>query len=371
MLYILLKIKFSNPLLNTMNIVLNSKSNYFKIFTTIIFCLFLSTWTFGQKEIEQVKDLTHLIPNQPGETLRFQFGSCALYTPKKFKGPSKRIYKSMLENNADFMIWLGDYTYYLGEKHWGTYESMINRYIEQRTAPNLDTFMNSRHQYAIWDDHDYGPNDSDGSFPGKENALKVFKQHWNNPYYGLDELPGVFCNFQHSDAEFFLLDGRYHCKKWNHMLGQAQMDWLKEKLHNSTATFKFICTGSQVINDTKKGETFNRYPEEKKELLDFLKKKNITGVIFLTGDRHFAEVSKLEREGTYPLYDFTSSSITSLYFPVYLKNSFRVKNSFYTKRNFGRVTIQGPEGDRSCTMELFNKNGGLVWSYYLSEHQLK
>ena len=33
--------------------------------------------------------------------------------------------------------------------------------------------------------------------------------------------------------------------------------------------------------------------------------------MFLSGDRHFTELLKVERPGTYPLYEFTSSPLTS------------------------------------------------------------
>ena len=40
------------------------------------------------------------------------------------------------------------------------------------------------HNYAIWDDHDFGPNDSDRSSAIKAITLEAFKDSWPNPSYG-------------------------------------------------------------------------------------------------------------------------------------------------------------------------------------------
>jgi alkaline phosphatase D len=51
-------------------------------------------------------------------------------------------------------------------------------------------------------------------------------------------------------------------------------------------------------------------------------KEGIEGVIFLDGDRHHSEITKLEREGTYPLYDFTISSFTAAYRQARMNKTF-------------------------------------------------
>ena len=41
------------------------------------------------------------------------------------------------------------------------------------------------------------------------------------------------------------------------------------------------------------------------------RRRRVDGVIFATGDRHFTELLRVERPGAYPLYEFTSSPLTS------------------------------------------------------------
>ena len=45
-------------------------------------------------------------------------------------------------------------------------------------------------------------------------------------------------------------------------------------------------------------------------MLNLIKKTKANGVIFISGDVHWGEISKLEVEGAYPIYDVTSSGIT-------------------------------------------------------------
>ena len=63
-------------------------------------------------------------------------------------------------------------------------------------------------QYAIWDDHDFGPNDGDKSFVLKETSRKVFMNCWANPSYG-EEGKGIYTRITYNDCDFFLMDDRY------------------------------------------------------------------------------------------------------------------------------------------------------------------
>ncbi|MGB0983049.1 MAG: alkaline phosphatase D family protein [Saprospiraceae bacterium] len=302
----------------------------------------------------------------------FQIGSCAA----PFKGlfyfvrPYNRIFDAMTEQSTDFMIWMGDNVYYLlGE--WNDYHKMIKKNLDYRTNKKISRFLNSRPQYAIWDDHDFGPNDSEGHFKNKDETLDIFKKMWANGSYGLDSVEGVFSRFSYSDADFFILDTRYNRKDSIQMFGQVQMNWLKFELKNSTASFKFIVSGTQVLA-LNRGEHFENYPEEKANFMDFLKNEGIEGVIFLSGDTHYAELTKIDRKNTYPLYEMTSSALTSAYFPGgESHNPYRVPNTFWYKRNFGKIKIEGASENRICHLELYNKRGELVWNYSIKASDLK
>ena len=63
--------------------------------------------------------------------------------------------------------------------------------------------------YAVYNDHDYGVNNSDRTQPGKERSLRTFFEIWANPPTQTVEQPGIWTRFVAGQCEFWLLDGRY------------------------------------------------------------------------------------------------------------------------------------------------------------------
>jgi len=315
--------------------------------------------------------------------LNFILGSCALmntgFSRMIFPGDAIRIFFPMKRQKADFMLWLGDNIYYFS-KNYSSYEGMFQRNLSiRKNFLTLRDFMASQPNYAIWDDHDYGWNDADKKFPLKDSSLAIFKGFWPNPYDEADtSIKGNYFNFRQYDAEFFMTDSRWYRDiegdTAGAFLGKEQISWLKKKLKESDATFKFICTGSQVLNESYYGESYAKYPKERNELLDFIANNNIKGVIFLTGDKHYAELAKRDWKG-YPIYDFTSSPLTSPVVPVrYLglyKNTYSIHNTILYKKNFGKISITGPAGNRTCSLQLFGKGGRKKWEYIINEHELE
>ena len=76
-------------------------------------------------------------------------------------------------------------------------------------------------------------------------------------------------------------------------------------------------------------------------------------VMFLTGDVHYAEISKLESPGLYPVYDVTSSGITSTWdFATLNKN--RIEGPVMDN-HIGLITIEWTENP-IIKMEIIDKN---------------
>jgi hypothetical protein len=88
-------------------------------------------------------------------------------------------------------------------------------------CPELQPFISSIPQYAIWDDHDYGPNDSDWTYPLKDHALDAFQDFWPSESYGAGDTEGVTSSFGWNDCQFFMLDDRWYrtveVEKWYHI----------------------------------------------------------------------------------------------------------------------------------------------------------
>jgi alkaline phosphatase D len=157
-------------------------------------------------------------------------------------------------------------------------------------------------------------------------------------------------------------------------LGETQLVWLKNKLLMSDAAFKFIGIGSQVINDNNFGESYADNPRERDELLNFIADNNIKGVVFLTGDKHYSELSMRNWNG-YPMYDFTCSPLTFPPLPRRLlgayKNGNRVKHMDYGHRNFGRISFTGQPGNRNMKIEIIGRAGHTRRQITLNQNQLQ
>jgi alkaline phosphatase D len=312
----------------------------------------------------------------------FLFGTCnyvneeATDRPGRPYGGADEVYASMYAKKADFMLWGGDNFYYREPDYTRT--GMIHRNNHARSVKSIQPLLGSVHQYAIWDDHDYGPNDADRSFPLKYTSLEMFKMYWGNPNFAFPN-EGITGKFQWADVEFFLLDDRWN-KAPNELndpnkdyWGPKQMTWLLDQLSTSRASFKIIVNGGQVVSPAKVFENMANYEAERTYLLKELKNRKIPGVLFLTGDRHISDLNKLEREGTYPLYDLTVSPMTAGKADAVKQdyNETLVPGTLVQERAFSKIEVSGPLKDRTLTMTLFNVKGEVIWSKALKSTELK
>ena len=305
----------------------------------------------------------------------FAIGSCNYVNEEQFDRPGKPygsdfdIFKSIHKKRPDFMLWLGDNTY-LREVDWNSRTGFLHRYTHTRSLPELQPLLASTHHYAIWDDHDYGPNNADSGFWGKETASEIFKLFWGNPNYDVINQGGITGTFQWADLQFFLLDNRYFRTSNNNftekreMLGKAQIDWLINALASSNAPFKFVAVGGQVLNSEAMYENYSIFPEEKQYFLDKIREAKIEGVIFLDGDRHHTALSRLqESTSVYPLYDLTCSSLTAGSNNNREKlNVYKLEETIVGQHNFGILNVSGPRKDRVLNIKIFDKNGKELWS---------
>lgn len=318
---------------------------------------------------------------------RFAFGSCAYINDPPFDRPGKpygsnfEIFGSIAAKKPDFMIWLGDNIYYR-EPDWLAESAMRYRFRQNRELPELQQLLATTHNYAIWDDHDYGPNDSDRTFRLRDAALRVFKDYWANATYGEPETAGVFGRFEWADVEFFLLDNRFYRspeKMPNSpdkvMFGERQMRWLMESLRSSDAAFKIIVGGNQMLNQLSPVESFKQFPAEQRRLLDFIREARVEGVLFLSGDRHYTELIRLKDAQTYPLYDFTSSPLTAGNadpYPVEENNPDRVSGTLVKGiKSFGTIEVAGTRKDRRLIMRAFDSTGKELWKHEISAAELR
>ncbi len=327
---------------------------------------------------------------KPPPDFSFLVGSChygnePMYDrPGKPYGGDSSIFETMAKEKAAFMLWTGD-EWYTREVDYFSKWGLWYRAQFARAMPILQPFFKSMSQYAMWDDHDYGPNDIGMNYALKEESRKIWMSYWNNPSYG-ENNQGTYTTVNWGDIDLFLTDGRW----WRSddrildsiggkpnpdkvMFGKQQMDWLKNSLVFSNAPFKIIVMGSQALNPISSFERFPSYPAEYYDLLDFIQRQKINGVLFFTGDRHHSEIIKLDRPGTYPLYDITVSPLTSgthSFSGAEKNNPYRVIG-VDQKQNYGRISFSGNRGERVMKVDLLGIKGEPLGTWSVSENDLK
>jgi alkaline phosphatase D len=232
-------------------------------------------------------------PNQPIK-LRIALGSCVGDTlagaaPAWAELAARRTMKPE-QGSFDLLLMLGDNHYANSTEA----EKLRVYYTAHRLTSGWRELAASSPIYAIWDDHDYGPNDSDSTQAGKEDSLRIFKEYWANPACGEAENPGCYYTFSRGDVQFFMLDCRYYRSPnkapdgpEKTMLGAKQLEWLKRELSASKARIKVLATGSEWETFSQK-DSWASFLTERNAFFAWIEEQKIEGIIFASGDRHFS-----------------------------------------------------------------------------------
>jgi alkaline phosphatase D len=334
---------------------------------------------------------------KPAPDFSFLTGSCSFFNEPVYDRPGRpygldsSIFETMAKETSlpegrkpAFMLWLGD-AWYTREVDYYSEWGLRYRASRDRATPVMQNFLKAMPQLAIWDDHDYGPNDMGKNYVLKDVSRDIWKKYWCNPSYG-ENGQGTYTMFSWGDADFFLTDNRWwrsddrmkdsvngRPNPEKRMLGGEQMEWLKNSLLYSRATFKIVVVGSQVLNRVSTYNKWLDFPAEYDEMMTFLEENKINGVVFLTGDRHHSEILKLERPGTYPLYDITVSPLTSgihAFGGPEKSNPLRIYG-LDEKQNYGKISFSGKRGDRKLTVEFLGVQGEKLGEWSASENELK
>ncbi|MFK8015844.1 MAG: alkaline phosphatase D family protein [Gammaproteobacteria bacterium] len=245
---------------------------------------------------------------------RAAFGSCMRPSDSDFT--TLPIFNDLADSQPDLLLMLGD-------NHYGNSAETSRLNFFYRNTRRVESFANvlaGTPTWAVWDDHDFTGNNTDGSAPGKENALAAFQRFWANESYGSNGVDGIWSTFSYGDVDFFLLDDRYYrgaaCTSQSSdgpddsMLGEEQLAWLIDQLTASTATFKAIVSGSQWTEEGGSLDSWACFSTERDTILDEIMHAGIDGVVLLSGDVHRQEVWQVRpaSDDSYALWELTSSS---------------------------------------------------------------
>ncbi len=214
-----------------------------------------------------------------------------------------------------------------GDNHYADSDSIGAQRFHYRTMGRFaarEAVTSTTPTIAIWDDHDFVENNSNGRCVGGDRARSVFSEYTANPSYG-ESGRGIYFRHREGPVEFFALDcrtfrpevtgGGADCRPQlanpplaDGPLGAAQTAWLTSALRSSNAPFKMIACGSQFIA-TGSSDSWASFPAARSALLAMLDRENIDGVVFMSGDIHRTTFVSNPRPGNYTIPEITSSGL--------------------------------------------------------------
>jgi alkaline phosphatase D len=214
----------------------------------------------------------------------------------------------MALDDADVALHLGDISYNDGAYTLEEYHAKWHRTFEQQ---GYKDFRASAGWYVTWDDHEVTDNYNPERLDAEQiaNARQAFVDNMAIDRQASDPM---WMSFQWGDtAEFLITDLRSERLPSTRadanpvFISQAQMDWLKQRLLDSTAHFKLLFS-SVNIGDLPGpwdaaiayDDRWEGYGAQREELLDFIVENDIENVWSIAGDIHVGFVSRMAPQDT-------------------------------------------------------------------------
>ncbi|CAN8267803.1 unnamed protein product [Cochlearia groenlandica] len=343
-------------------------------------------------------------------TTRIAFGSCAN------QSAPQPIWDAINKYDPQVFIWLGDNIYgdirkpirvFGKERNVGPWknsprfvpsseEEMKSRYTRAKAIPGYSLLRRKAKVIGTWDDHDYGLNDAGKEFDRKETNQKLMLDFLDEPLESpRRKQAGVYASYSfglpNRRVKVIVLDTRYHrdpLRSDGSILGDTQWGWLEQELRAPHSEITIIASSVQVISNLSATtgplfymESWGRFPKERKRLFQLIQNTKRNGVVFISGDVHFGEITRYDCAVGYPLYDVTSSGLVQsvekvfprpLRFIVrllfwYTPSTMRVINRnckhrscTYGQQNFGAITIDWNANPATVKLEIRDVNGDAV-----------
>lgn len=317
---------------------------------------------------------TSLKKDAPTDRFSIAFGGGAGYVPE-----NERMWDTIAAIDPRALLLLGDNVYIDDPQ---TPEVQRFHYFRRQSQPEWMNLAKRVPIYGIWDDHDFTTDDGWGG-PEVENpswkreVWQIFKENWDNPYYGGgEENPGCWLDLRIGAVHFIFLDGRYYRESPKgekpSMLGPVQLEWLMNALKDDPATFKVICSNVSVAPNVKPGsrDTWDGYHAERQKILQFIADEKIPGVLVLSADRHRSDAYRIDTGivGMYPLYEFSSSRLTNQHVHKLIESSLFGYNEM---PSFGKVEFDLIADDPTVTYTIINIEGQAMHTLQVKLSELR
>ncbi|RYZ58639.1 MAG: alkaline phosphatase family protein [Proteobacteria bacterium] len=219
------------------------------------------------------------------------------------------------KDNPDLWIWMGDNIY----ADLTTLKQREARYNFLKTYPLYQDFRAKTAVIGTWDDHDYGFNNSSGTYWSREQSQALFCDFMDiDKYAATRSQDGVYQSYVFGPAgqrtEVILLDLRYNMNNsltHRELLGEDQWRWFEDRMKSTTADLLVIGSSLNVTSPVALLglEGWTGYPLEKQRLYDALSMTD-KPTVMLSGDRHFAELYRVLLPSGKVIHEAMSSGLT-------------------------------------------------------------
>ncbi|PZV80284.1 alkaline phosphatase D [Algoriphagus aquaeductus] len=281
------------------------------------------------------------------------------------------LWDPIVSENPDLWIWMGDNIY--GDSP--VMDTLSAKYARQNANPGYQKLKASTPIIGIWDDHDYGINDGGKNYAQKKASRDLMFDFLGVPDSAQERArEGAYSSHIFGSGEnlvkVILLDARYFRdtliradrvylpNETGVILGETQWTWLENELRSSSAKVNLIISGIQMLPTEHPHEKWANFPKEREKLLNVIAISGAKTPILLSGDRHIAEIMKLEDE-RFPngLYEITSSGLTHTWKTIQEEpNRFRI-NELIAKLNYGVAKFDWKNS--RVTFQIKGENGVL------------
>ena len=292
---------------------------------------------------------------------RIAFGSCSN------QNAPKPVLDLALQSKPDLFVFLGDNIY----ADTDDMAVMRQKYEGLNQSPEFKRLKASVPFIATCDDHDYGRNDAGESYPFKKESREIFLDFWEEPADSPRRShAGIYTSYFYEEhgriLQIIVLDER----TWRSelglmlprndpaftMLGADQWAWLKTELLKP-ATVRIIASSTQFGHTFNGYESWTNMPLERQKMIALIAETRAEGVVFISGDVHWGEISRQPVENGYDLWDITSSGITEEWREI-SRNQNRVGDAV-AENHYGFLEIDWKQMDPDIHFGLVDVTGAL------------
>jgi hypothetical protein len=214
----------------------------------------------------------------------FTVGGCARV------GSNGSVFDTIRAEDQLFHLIVGDFHYGdIPDDNRARYDEVIDLTLRQPAQAAL--YRSSPIAY-VWDDHDYGINDSDFYSTSRVAAMEAYRA--NVPSYPLaGELSAVFQSFDVGRVRFLVTDARSAREPGETMLGASQLDWFLDELVTAAEEQELVVWVNPVpwVAEADEGaDHWGGYDDERRLIADVIAEHDIDQLLMLSGDAHMVAI---------------------------------------------------------------------------------